>query len=120
VSWTNQVVNIANGSHTLNWCYQKDNSTTLGADAGWVDQVSYTSLATMAVFPTVTETNFSVTVATLTGYLYTLEYTDSLTPPINWTPLPPGVAGDGTLKPLTHITGSAGVAQRFYQVHISQ
>jgi hypothetical protein len=120
VAWTNQVVNIANGSHTLNWCYQKDNSTTLGADAGWVDQVSYTSLATMAVFPTVTETNFSVTVATLTGYLYTLEYTDSLTPPINWTPLPPGVAGDGTLKPLTHITGSAGVAQRFYQVHISQ
>ena len=67
-----------------------------------------------------TATNFSVTVSTLTGYTYTLEYTDSLTSPINWTPLAPGVAGDGTLKLLTHMAAPVGVAQRFYRVGVSK
>lgn len=120
VGWTNLAFNITNGTHTLIWRYQKDYSSAGGADAGWVDQVSYTRLEPVAVDPAVTATNFSVTVSTLTGYTYTLEYTDSLTSPINWTPLAPGVAGDGTLKLLTHTAAPVGVAQRFYRVRVSK
>lgn len=121
VGWTNLVFNVTNGTHTLIWRYQKDYSVAGGADAGWVDQVSYTRLEPVAVDPAVTATNFSVTVSTLTGYTYTLEYTDSLTSPINWTPLAPGVAGDGTLKLLTHTAAPVvGVAQRFYRVRVSK
>jgi hypothetical protein len=120
VGWTNRAFNVAAGTYTLSWRYQKDHSIAAGADAGWVDQVSYTRLEPVAVDPAVTATNFSVTVSTLTGYTYTLEYTDSLTSPINWTPLAPEVAGDGTLKPLTHTAAPVGVAQRFYRVRVSK
>jgi hypothetical protein len=120
VGWTNQVLIVTNGTHTLNWRYQKDHSIASGGDAGWVDQVSYASLDALVVWSIVAGTNFSVTMATIAGCTYTLEYADSLTPPINWTPLPPGVAGDGTVKPITHQTAPAEGAQRFYRVRVSR
>jgi hypothetical protein len=120
VGWTNPTFNVTNGTHTLTWRYQKDSSRAVGADAGWVDQVSYTRLEPVVVRPTVTATNFSVTVATLTGWTYTLEYTDALASRADWTPVPPGVAGDGTAQVLSHTAATAGVAQRFYRVRLSQ
>ena len=119
-AWNSQSFDLTNGSHTLSWRYQKDHSAALGADAGWLDQVTFTPLQATAFAPSVTATNFTLTISTLTGYTYTLETTDSLTPPIHWTPLLPGIAGNGALKPLTHTTPTTGVAQRFYRVRISQ
>ena len=39
--WTNLTFDLTSGSHTLSWRYQKDNSLVAGADAGWVDQVTF-------------------------------------------------------------------------------
>ena len=38
---------IAAGAHTVKWRYVKDGSASVGQDAGWVDQVSYTGTASL-------------------------------------------------------------------------
>jgi hypothetical protein len=57
---------------------------------------------------------FSVSVDTLSGQNYFLEFKNSLTD-TNWTALPP-VSGDGTLKTLSDL--SATSPQRFYRVEV--
>lgn len=39
VSWTQRIVSIPAGSHTLSWRYEKDEFELDGADSAWVDQV---------------------------------------------------------------------------------
>jgi hypothetical protein len=39
VNWTNRSFNLPAGTNELRWQYIKDVSVTMGADAGWVDQV---------------------------------------------------------------------------------
>ena len=39
--WQQQTFAVANGSHTLKWTYAKDPSVSAGADAGWLDQVTF-------------------------------------------------------------------------------
>ena len=41
--WQQQTFAVANGSHALKWTYAKDPSVKAGADAGWLDQVSFTT-----------------------------------------------------------------------------
>jgi hypothetical protein len=51
VTWTNRTFHIPWGIHTLSWRYQKDYNNNIGADAAWLDQVSYTPV----VLSTLTE-----------------------------------------------------------------
>lgn len=44
-AWINSVVNIPAGAHTVVWQYLKDISIAGGLDAGWVDNVRFTSAA---------------------------------------------------------------------------
>jgi hypothetical protein len=44
--WANLACDLTSGSHTLGWRYQKDGSTAVGADAGWVDQVTFSGTMT--------------------------------------------------------------------------
>src|SRR5439155_6585767 len=41
MDWQSQAYGLADGVHTLRWTYAKDSSVSVGADAGWVDQVTY-------------------------------------------------------------------------------
>jgi hypothetical protein len=43
VDWVQVSIPIPTGVHTLKWAYSKDSSDSSGADAGWVDGVSYVS-----------------------------------------------------------------------------
>jgi hypothetical protein len=43
VAWQQRTVSIPAGFHTLRWTYEKDLTTTAGLDAGFLDQVVYTS-----------------------------------------------------------------------------
>jgi uncharacterized repeat protein (TIGR02543 family) len=47
--WTQQGWNVPVGTHTLRWSYCKDISDSLGADCGWVDQVSWTPATPVTV-----------------------------------------------------------------------
>jgi hypothetical protein len=40
-SWQQRSVTLGSGSHTVEWRYSKDSSESRGADAGWVDQVTF-------------------------------------------------------------------------------
>ncbi len=42
-NWTQKSRSIDAGTHTLKWKYSKDGSTIGYSDAGWVDQVEFTS-----------------------------------------------------------------------------
>jgi uncharacterized delta-60 repeat protein len=64
--------------------------------------------------PVLSNTTFKVSVATLVGKSYNLEFKNALADSM-WTSLP-AVIGDGTVKTL--IDGSATVAQRFYRVEL--
>ena len=41
-AWQQVTLQLGAGSHTLDWSYSKDASVSYGADAGWLDQVSFT------------------------------------------------------------------------------
>lgn len=45
VSWQQESVALAAGSHTLRWLYSKDGSVSVPRDAGWVDEVTFTPSA---------------------------------------------------------------------------
>jgi hypothetical protein len=42
VDWEKKTYTLGEGSHTLSWRYFKDASTAAGADAGWVDRITFT------------------------------------------------------------------------------
>ncbi|HZM06356.1 MAG TPA: hypothetical protein VFC44_25425 [Candidatus Saccharimonadales bacterium] len=42
VDWQQQTFSIGAGFHPLTWIYAKDPDVSVGQDAGWVDQVSFT------------------------------------------------------------------------------
>ncbi len=62
----------------------------------------------------VTNGLFQVTVPTISGRVYCLEYAAAL-PATNWTPLPL-VAGNGRMRVLADSTAVTGTGQRFYRV----
>jgi hypothetical protein len=41
VAWTKKSINVPAGKHTITWTYVKDGSDAAGADAGYVDQVTW-------------------------------------------------------------------------------
>ncbi|HEX2748788.1 MAG TPA: Ig domain-containing protein, partial [Verrucomicrobiales bacterium] len=43
VDWTRMAAIIPAGTHTLRWSYEKDDGSASGADAGWVDEVTFHS-----------------------------------------------------------------------------
>ncbi len=44
LAWSQKLVSISNGVHTLRWEYAKDGSTSDPPDCGWVDQVIWSSI----------------------------------------------------------------------------
>lgn len=42
VEWQQLSFNIPSGTHILRWIYSKDPSVSVGQDAGWLDQVTFT------------------------------------------------------------------------------
>ena len=62
--------------------------------------------------PTEVGTNFIVSFQTTPGNTYTVQYTDTLSPP-NWQNLP-AIAGNGAVESVTN--SAPGVAQRFYRL----
>jgi len=39
--WTEYVVPLTQGEHTLSWVYQKDNATSSGEDCAWIDRIVF-------------------------------------------------------------------------------
>lgn len=63
-------------------------------------------------YPVLSNNTFSISVRTVSGWNYILEFKDALSQP-DWTSLP-AIPGDGSVKVL--IDSATGVPQRFYRV----
>ena len=51
VDWQQLSLNIPAGTHILRWIYAKDFSVSVGQDAGWLDQVTFTPLPLITQHP---------------------------------------------------------------------
>jgi hypothetical protein len=65
--------------------------------------------------PVRSDNTFQVSLATICGHTYVLEFKDALTDS-TWTAILPGTAGDDTVKTL--VDTSATGSQRFYRVRV--
>lgn len=41
VAWTHYTTSVAEGIHTYQWCYRKDDNIVGGADAAWIDNIEF-------------------------------------------------------------------------------
>ena len=77
VDWRVQTLNIASGSQVMEWRYQKNSSTSVGLDRGWVDQVVFVPLT-----PAITAQPSDQSVDAGTTVRYTVAATG--TPPLSY------------------------------------
>jgi Leucine-rich repeat (LRR) protein len=84
VDWQQQVYNISPGTNTLAWGYVKDDSVSLGVDAGWLDQVTYTPSFWLEIVPTNTIGQAKLILHGAPGRQYSLQTSTNLS---NWTPV---------------------------------
>ncbi|MGO8837239.1 MAG: choice-of-anchor tandem repeat GloVer-containing protein [Limisphaerales bacterium] len=111
VDWQPETFNLGAGSQTLSWSYVKDFSVSLGADCGWVDQVSFVPVAITPFIQHVFQTNhnFCLEWNALPGRMYQAQYSTNLVQP-NWINL--GAPGtNGTLS-----TPIGPEPQRFFRI----
>ena len=114
VGWAQQTFSVPSGSHTLTWRFQKNYNVTQGSDAGWIDPFSFEELRVAMLEPVVSGSSFAVSVASLAGKNYILEYKVNLDDP-EWTPLP---SVPGTGSPLVLTDSDSTNVHRFYRVRI--
>jgi len=93
IDWQFQTFAIGSGVHTLKWTYQKDSSVSAGLDAGWLDQVQYTTNPPVITLQPLGQTNWM-------GATFSLNISASGAPPIayQW------------LKAGTNVTGAVSSA----------
>ena len=98
VPWQKRTNSIPAGSHTLRWRYVKDISDSFGQDAGWLDEVHFTTPFITTIFsggPTVTNGVFSMRLTGSTGANVVLERSFNLT---TWTPVQTNTLSAGGLN----------------------
>ena len=109
LGWEQRSFAISAGGQSLQWVYAKDGNASVGQDAAWVDEVTYTTEkpAPQLLHPFRFANSFGVSVLATVGQSYVLEYKNVLSDSI-WT-IAMTVAGDGTMRVLTD-TNAVGVA----------
>ncbi|MDB6111436.1 MAG: hypothetical protein JWR69_3186, partial [Pedosphaera sp.] len=88
VDWQSQTFAIGSGTHTIKWTYQKDASIGVGFDAGWLDQVLYSTNPPVITLQPVGRTNSM-------GAALALSISASGAPPVTyqWTKAGTNVSG---------------------------
>lgn len=115
VNWQQQSITLPAGPQTVRWRYTKDMLCCLsGADAAWLDDVSLVSSVPSLQAPRRDDSTFSVSLTTVTGRTYYLEFKPTLSAS-NWTTLA-GIGGTGDT--ITLADSAATNAQRFYRVRM--
>ena len=114
VNWIQKSYTIGAGTHFVSWTYQKDATVSTGADAGWVDQITWTPSLQAPVITnplSVTWTVGSTISSTITATNSPTSYGLTIVPPaIN---LPPGLV----YSPADHLI--VGIPQRAGTVNVT-
>lgn len=117
VNWKSNFFTIPTGATNLEWHYVKSNSTAMGSDCGWLDQVvikpSVRALAySIAASPGMTNNQFQLSVAGEVGCTCRVDFSTNLSL-TNWTALTTFVTTNATN--LVIDSGAANSPQRFYR-----
>ncbi|MDB6018342.1 MAG: hypothetical protein JWR19_2831 [Pedosphaera sp.] len=109
VDWQAQTFAIGSGNHTLKWTYQKDASVSLGSDAGWLDQVLYTTNAPVITVQPISQTN-------VMGATFALSVTASGAPPMTYQWIKTGTNTSGGNASIFNITNATRHDSAVYSV----
>lgn len=111
--WDYYTLALGAGTHTLRWTYYKDSSDAAGADAGFLDEVSFTPAALPVItFQPIDQTNYS-------GYAATLVANATSNPEASWQWYKVGsgaIAGATSSFYIITNSGTAAVAGSYYAV----
>lgn len=113
MDWTNHVVSLTEGLHTLEWRYMKDSEVVTGLDRGWLDQVTFISSGPLpfSVSPAgFSGGSFQITLQGQPGRVYRLYSSSNL---LEWVPVQTNSDPSG-LVPFSDAS-AAGRARSFYR-----
>lgn len=119
LGWKLESFSVPAGTNVLRWTYAKDASSSEGLDAGWLDEVTFMEQPPVIAPPTlmqpqISNGQFSVSIETIGGRPYILEYTESL-PSDHWYALLE-ITGTGSIMRL--VDPSPIRLQRYYRVRL--
>jgi hypothetical protein len=116
--WQRQVVPVAPGLQTLTWRYSKDKDTSLGADAGWVDNVTFEPGIWLELVGGPTNGQCALSLHGVPGRLYSVMVSTNSPasgPPAIWLPLQPSVLATNLSMPFQDTNSNSRL--RFYKLH---
>jgi hypothetical protein len=110
VDWQQQIFNVPIGVNVLRWRYVKDPDSSLGADAGWLDEVSFAPGVWLELLGPPIAGQAQLILHAIPGNPYEVQVSTNL---VDWTRLTL-ITPTNTATPV--IDGGAGSGTRFYRL----
>jgi Leucine-rich repeat (LRR) protein len=110
VNWQQQTFNVPAGTNFLRWRYVKDQDTSHGTDAGWLDEVSFTPGVWLELNGPPIAGQSQLTLHAIPGNPYEVQVSTNL---VDWTRLAL-ITPTNTATPI--IDNAAGNGNRFYRL----
>jgi hypothetical protein len=110
VNWQQLVYFVNQGTNVLAWCYSKDENVSLGADAGWLDEVTFSPGPWLEIAPGSSSTQRQLMLHGVAGRSYRVQVSTNL---VNWLPREVVVA---TNSSMIFIDTGATNRTQFYRV----
>jgi hypothetical protein len=111
IDWQQQIFNVPAGTNTLRWRYVKDQNVSDGADAGWLDEVTYTPGVWLELLGPPVGGQAQLLLHAVPGHPYEIQVSTNL---VNWNQLLL-ITPTNTATPV--FDNAAGNATRFYRLH---
>jgi len=109
--WRQQTYNVPPGTNTLRWRYVKDQDTSVGADAGWLDEVTYSPGVWLELLGPPVGGQAQLLLHAIPGNPYEIQVSTNL---VNWNRLLL-ITPTNTATPV--FDNAAGNGTRFYRLH---
>ena len=111
IDWQQQTFNVPAGTNTLRWRYVKDQNVSDGADAGWLDQVTYSPGVWLELLGPPVGGQAQLLLHAIPGKPYEIQFSTNL---LNWNQLLL-ITPTNTATPV--FDNAAGNGTRFYRLH---
>jgi hypothetical protein len=109
--WRQQTFNVPQGTNTLRWRYSKDQDTSRGADAGWLDEVIYSPGVWLELLGPPVGGQAQLVLHAIPGNPYEVQVSTNL---VNWSQL---LLITPTNTATLIFDNAAGNGTRFYRLH---
>jgi hypothetical protein len=111
IDWQQQTFNVPPGTNTLRWRYVKDPNVSDGADAGWLDEVTYSPGVWLELLGAPVGGQAQLLLHAIPGNAYEIQVSTNL---VNWNRLLL-ITPTNTATPV--FDNAAGSGTRFYRLH---